>query len=196
MKGFVVSCFLFLNAVIGLESLLDVNFDDKPELSSPTTSKKFTSVLRDILNQERLFRSIMLQKIRGLKIEESEGINATNKRLEKENVKLNEQVAALNRTLENTNQRLQTIDSNLQTFSLLINNTLETLSTELRDNSKDLIRGTVLIFQRSCFQVCIRIKKNARDFFYHINKILCNNIIILTLSRTKSLAITYYITWG
>ncbi|XP_048733931.2 techylectin-like protein isoform X2 [Ostrea edulis] len=129
MKGFVVGCFLILNGVIGLQSLVDVKVDEKPELSSVTTSNKVSSVLRDILNQESLVRFSMVQKIQGLAMdaidnknnsqamkrkisdievenskfkEELRTINETNQNLEEENVKLNEQIAVLNRTLKNT----------------------------------------------------------------------------------------------
>jgi chromosome segregation ATPase len=74
-------------------------------------------------------------------------VNKTNKRLKEDNVKLNEQVAVLNRTLENTNMLIQMVDIKLQNFSDTINKTVETLSTELKNASKDPSKGTAQIYQ-------------------------------------------------
>ncbi|XP_048733888.1 angiopoietin-related protein 7-like [Ostrea edulis] len=189
MKGFVVGCFLILNGVIGLQSLVDVKVDEKPELSSVTTSNKVSSVLRDILNQESLVRFSMVQKIQGLAMDAIDNKNNSqamkrkigdmmselqasaenDRKIEVENSKFKEEL----RTINETNQNLKEDNVKLNEQIAVLNRTLKNTVTEEQFD----------VFKKDFNLRLQMIDTNLQNFTLSINKTVEN---LITEQRNAS----------
>ncbi|XP_056001457.1 angiopoietin-related protein 7-like isoform X3 [Ostrea edulis] len=152
---------LCLIGVVGVLSHLEMNSDNKSELSS-LTSSKISNSFRDLLNQESLLRFSMTQKIQGLVMDaldnrnnsltlkkklsdittELQSIGAKDQVMKEENAQLKQELntvkEAINHDKNLTKQEFNTVKEAINSDKNLIMQQIQSLAEKMEDENSKL----------------------------------------------------------